>query len=127
MKNLDLVNRDPNNINDHIEVEFEDVVAEPDGAHSIVCVWKASYCCFNFWKNFWYKLATLCCGICIAAEWGCEFASIAFTHVWFITPLFKVLEIECGCLKKFYGMCVHCCLDPCCESLGLVFSAFKKE
>merc|ERR1711963_1306919 len=29
---IDLVNRDPNNINDHLKVQFEDVFAEPEGA-----------------------------------------------------------------------------------------------
>ena len=31
---LDLVNRDPNNMNNYIQVSFDDVLAEPDGAHS---------------------------------------------------------------------------------------------
>ncbi|KAK6177821.1 hypothetical protein SNE40_015849 [Patella caerulea] len=127
MADLDMINRDPNNINDFVGVQFEDVLAEPEGAHSIDCVWKASFFCFNIWKNFFYKLATLCCGMCIAAEWGCEFARIAFTHVWIVTPLFKVLEINCGCLQKFWALCVHCCCDPCCEAFGLLFGAFRKD
>ncbi len=31
---LDLVNRDPNNMNNYIQVSFDDVLAEPEGAHS---------------------------------------------------------------------------------------------
>ena len=71
-------------------------------------------------------LHTLFCGICIAAEWGCEFAYIAFTHIWYITPMIKVLEINCGCCQKLYGTCVHCCMDPICEACGMLFYAFKK-
>jgi hypothetical protein len=33
-RELDLVNRDPRNMNKYIEVEFDDVLAEPEGAHS---------------------------------------------------------------------------------------------
>jgi caveolin 1 len=33
-KQLDLVNRDPNNMNYFIQVDNEDVLAEPNGAHS---------------------------------------------------------------------------------------------
>ncbi|KAL4226699.1 Caveolin-3 [Mactra antiquata] len=40
---IDLVNRDPNNINDHLKVRFEDVLAEPEGIRSIDCIWKLSY------------------------------------------------------------------------------------
>ncbi|XP_071082935.1 caveolin-1-like [Haliotis cracherodii] len=123
---VDVLNRDPNNINDHVKVEFEDILAEPDGAHSFDCVWTASNLCFNCCKGFLYKLLTLLCGICIAMHWGCEFAVIAFNHIWIITPCFKILELNCGCLKKLYGMCVHCALDPWCESCGLFFTAFRK-
>merc|ERR1712087_1081390 len=63
-----------------------------------------------------YMILTLFYGVCIAMEWGAEFGRMAFIHIWYITPLFKVLEINCGCLKKLYGLCVHCCLDPCCEA-----------
>jgi len=123
---LDLVNRDPNNINDHIKVSFEDVFAEPEGAHSMDCVWKCAHCWFNICKKWTYWILTLFYGCCIAMEWGAELGRMAFIHIWYITPLFKVLEINCGCLQKLYGLCVHCCLDPCCEACGLLFHQFKK-
>merc|ERR1712154_500760 len=116
----------PNNINDHLKVQFEDILAEPEGAHAMDCVWSNSYKCFNLYKKCCYMIMTLCCGICIAAEWGCEFAYVAFVHIWYITPCFKWLELNCGCCQKLYGMCVHCCLDPWCEAISLCFSAFKK-
>ena len=33
-KEVDLVNRDPNSMNNFLQVDFEDVLAEPHGAHS---------------------------------------------------------------------------------------------
>merc|ERR1712154_359987 len=58
---------------------------------------------------------------------GLEFAHIAFCHIWMVTPCFKVLELNCGCCQKLYGMCVHCCLDPWMEAFALCCSAFKKS
>merc|ERR1712018_1087554 len=115
---LDLDNRDPNNINDHLKVCFEDILAEPEGIHSPNCVWSNAYTCFNCCKKLCYTIMTLCCGICIAAEWGCEFAYIAFGHIWYVTPCFKCLELNCGCCQKLYGMCIHCVLDPPCEAIS---------
>merc|ERR1712241_545603 len=100
MADIDMNNRDPNNINDHLRVTFEDVLAEPEGIHSMNCVWSNSYKCFNCCKSLCYTIMTLCCGICIAAEWGCEFAEIAFCHIWYVTPCFKVCELNCGCPHK---------------------------
>ncbi len=34
MIDIDLINRDPNNMNNYIQVEFDDILAEPEGAHS---------------------------------------------------------------------------------------------
>ena len=33
-KEIDFVNRDPNKMNLFVQVDFEDVLAEPNGAHS---------------------------------------------------------------------------------------------
>merc|ERR1711936_900281 len=108
MADIDLNNRDPNNINDHLRVTFEDVLAEPEGIHSMNCVWSNSYKCFNCCKDLCYMIMTLCC------------------RIWYVTPCFKVCELNCGCLQKLYGMCVHCFLDPWCEAVSLCFQAFKK-
>lgn len=84
---------------------FNDVIGEPDGTHSFDCVWTFSRSCFESWKIFCYNLMTMCCGCCMAAQWGCEFAFIAFWHIWYITPMFKILEINCGVCLRLYIQC----------------------
>ncbi|KAH3892459.1 hypothetical protein DPMN_016577 [Dreissena polymorpha] len=69
---------------------------------------------------------TVLCGICIAAEWGCEFAYVSFAHIWFFTPCFKMLDINCSCMKKIYSQCVGCLIEPCCMACGMLFHQFKK-
>lgn len=124
---IDLINRDPNNINGHVQCSFEDVLAEPEGVRSIDCVWTASYTCFECWKGCCYKLATLCCGLCIAAELGCEFASVAFLHVWSYTPTLRLLAINCTYFKRYNELILSCCLEPCCMACGQIFHAFKRD
>ncbi|XP_033745494.1 caveolin-1-like [Pecten maximus] len=119
---LDMECRDPNALNSNVQVAFDDVIAEPEGAHSIDCVWKNSYWCFNCGKNCCYKFMTFLCGICIALYWGCEFAMIAFDMIWCVTPMMRVHAIYCGCAQKFFGACVNCFLTPICETTGLMFS-----
>lgn len=123
----DLENRDVNGINQHIKLQFEEILGEPDGIKSIDCVWKLSYKCFNLWKNLCYIIMTTLCGIFVAMYWGCEFAALAFQHIWQITPFFKLCEIQCGIYQRCYGLCVHCMLDPVCESIGHCFDAFRKS
>lgn len=105
-----------------IQVGFEDVLAEPAGAHSVDCVWKASYFCFNCGKNCCYNILAALCGIFIALGWGCEFAWITFSMVWCITPCLRLYSILMGCLQKYFGTCITCFLAPICETCGLLFS-----
>ncbi|VDI34537.1 caveolin 1 [Mytilus galloprovincialis] len=124
---IDLVERDPNGINAHLgTLHFNDVFGEPDGVHSIDCVWKLSAKCFDCWKLLCYNILTIFYGVCIAAEWGCEFAVIAFYHIWIISPCMKIFEINCGICQRIYSTCVNCCIVPWCEAFGSLFSAFKK-
>ncbi|KAK7089310.1 caveolin-3-like [Littorina saxatilis] len=122
MAELDLVNRDPNNINDHVKVAFEDVLAEPDGAQSIDCIWRCSYNCFQCSKGCCYNVMSILCAIPLAFVWGWSFAVIAFYHVWTVAPFLKCFMINCGCCQKFYGTCIQCYLGPICETYGLFFS-----
>uniref|UniRef100_A0A1I8GFP4 Caveolin n=1 Tax=Macrostomum lignano TaxID=282301 RepID=A0A1I8GFP4_9PLAT len=125
MAEVDLTNRDPNALNNHLSTAFEDVLGEPDGIHSMDCVWRNSYSCFNCGKNCLYKVCTLLCGIFIALYWGCVFAAVAMQHIWCITPSFKVWEINMACMRHYSKSIVDCCLGPCCETCGLFLSNMK--
>ncbi|XP_052250471.1 LOW QUALITY PROTEIN: caveolin-1-like [Dreissena polymorpha] len=124
---LDMVQRDPNDLNSHIKVRFEDVLGEPDGAHSIDCVWKLAFTCFECGKGLCYKLLTILCGICIALAWGCNFALVAFDHVWCYTPCIRDFSICVGCFQKVYGTIIMCAAGPVCEACGMMFSKIKVQ
>jgi hypothetical protein len=122
---IDLEKRDPNEINDHLKVHFEDVLAEPGGAHSNDCVWKCSYRCFQCSKICCYRCLAALCGCCIALCWGWQFAIVTFTHVWYYTPCLRLFSVNCGCVQKFWGTALQCCLAPICETIGLCLSRIQ--
>ncbi|XP_060595541.1 caveolin-1-like [Ruditapes philippinarum] len=124
-REVDLENRDPNGLNSHIQVMFEDVLAESDGAHSLDCIWKASFCCFECGKNLCYRILTTLCGVCIALMWGCEFAQTAFAHVWCYTPWIRDFSICMGCAQRIFGTIINCCCSPFCEACGGIFTRIK--
>ena len=108
-----------------LQVAFEDVLGEPDAAHSIDCIWRNSYRCFECGKNICYKLMTLLCGLCIALYWGCDFAIVAFDHVWCWTPCIREFSICVGCFQKVYATIIQCCCAPVCETCGLCLSKIR--
>jgi len=126
MAEVDLANRDPNSLNDHLGVSYEEVLGEPDATHSIDCIWTNSYKCFNMWLSLCYKICTTLCGLCIAMGWGCYFAFVSFHHIWYLTPFIKAYEINIRIYAKIYAIWIKNCCEPCCESCGKMFEAFKK-
>ena len=44
---FDLSQRDPNNLNEHLQVMWDDVFGEPEGVRSTDCAWSFSYKCFH--------------------------------------------------------------------------------
>lgn len=125
---VDLEKRDPQGLNAHIQnIVFEEVLGEPDAAHSADCVWINSYKCFDCGKNLCYLILTYICGIFTALYWGCCFGYTAFCHIWCYTPELKLNEMNCVVCQKMYSLIVHCCCDPWCEACSMIFKAFAKN
>ncbi|XP_045200466.1 caveolin-2-like [Mercenaria mercenaria] len=116
-------NRDPNNLNSHIECQYYSVFAEPQTSpQSVDCIWEFSEIVFDCFKECWYKMFGLCCGICIAIAWGIEFVPVIFSHVWCFTPFIQLLNIILtGWCRPVWFLCVNLCISPCTQSCAYFF------
>jgi hypothetical protein len=119
---IDLTNRDPNQLNAHIQVSFDDVLAEPEGAHSMDCVWTNSYKCFTCGLGCCYKFITFFTGICIALAWGCLFALITYFQVWIWIPAMRAQSILLGGFSKVWKIYLGAFVVPYFETIGMLFS-----
>lgn len=125
-KEIDLINRDPAQINqDVVKVEFEDVIAEPYGTHSLDGVWKVSHTTFTVSKYWCYRLLTALLGIPLSLVWGLLFACLSFCHIWAVVPCTKSCALELQCTGQMYSLIVHTFCDPVYEALGKIFSKIK--
>ncbi|XP_036184802.1 caveolin-1 isoform X1 [Myotis myotis] len=122
-KEIDLVNRDPKHLNDHVvKIDFEDVIAEPEGIHSFDGIWKASFTTFTVTKYWFYRLLSAIVGIPLALLWGIYFAIVSFVHIWVVVPYIKSFLIEIQCFSRIYSICIHTLCDPLFEATGKIFS-----
>ncbi|EPY72844.1 caveolin-3 [Camelus ferus] len=125
-KEIDLVNRDPKNINeDIVKVDFEDVIAEPVGTYSFDGVWKVSYTTFTVSKYWCYRLLSTLLGVPLALLWGFLFACISFCHIWAVVPCIKSYLIEIQCISHIYSLCIRTFCNPLFAALGQVCSNIK--
>ncbi|XP_063072581.1 caveolin-3-like [Engraulis encrasicolus] len=125
-REIDLEDRDPRSLNgDAIRVDFEDVIAEPDGTHSLDGVWRASYAAFTVSKYWCYRLLSAILGVPLALLWGLLFAALSFCQVWLVGPCSHSCLLQCQCLGTVYGHGVRTLCDPLCASVGQVFQSVR--
>lgn len=124
---LNLLDRDEKRVNDHVNLVFEDVLAESDAAHSFNGSWKSSYIVFTGTKHWVYRVMTALIGIPFAFIWGLLFSLLILVHVWLITPMLQLLELFVFPVRKVWSVIIHSILDPLFNSVGLMFSAFKRN
>ncbi|XP_071800297.1 caveolin-1-like [Asterias amurensis] len=122
VEQLDLHDRDPTDMNKHVRIWFEEVLAEPEGMHSFDRVWRASFVTFTTVKFWCYRFCTLLCGVPFALCFGVYFACLTFLHVWYVVPCIKSCLIVLHWAGKMWTICVRTFCDPCCESFGKIFS-----
>ncbi|XP_075691576.1 caveolin-3-like [Rhinoderma darwinii] len=125
-KEIDLVQRDPKNINqDVVQVDFEDVIAEPGSIHSFDGVWKASSTTFTVTKYWCYRVLSAIFALPLALLWGFLFACLSFCHIWAVVPCVKSYLMEIQCLGQFYAACVRTFCDPIFEAMGKALGGIR--
>ncbi|CAF1059044.1 unnamed protein product [Brachionus calyciflorus] len=122
MAQVDLINRDPQQMNNYIQVEFDDVLAEPNGTHSAECVWRNSHKCFTCGKNLCYKILTILTGIFVALGWGCTFACVSYGVIWCIAPCMRLLHVCLNPTKKILSIILSSFCGPIMSVQALIFS-----
>merc|ERR1719510_1647736 len=70
--------RDPNNLNEHLQVMWDDVFGEPEGVRSTDCAWSLSYKCFHSTRSCCYLLLTTLFAPFLAFCAAMNFACLAF-------------------------------------------------
>ena len=75
---FDLSQRDPNNLNEHLQVMWDDVFGEPEGVRSTDCAWSFSYKCFHGTRSCCYLLLTTLFAPFLAFCAAMNFACLAF-------------------------------------------------
>ncbi|XP_014208385.1 caveolin-3-like [Copidosoma floridanum] len=118
---IDLEDRDPHHLNEHVQVSWDDVIGEPDGIKSPECAWRLSNYCFRLSRNFCYILLSVVVAPVFALLLGLTFACLAFEHIWCIVPCLRVWRILCLATRNFCSALVQATVRPCTESLGYCF------
>ncbi|GFU37860.1 caveolin [Nephila pilipes] len=126
-RSMNLLDRDCNHINDHINVVFEEVLAEPRANQSFDQVWRFAYVLFAGTKFWAYRVLAAACAVPCGLMWGFIFSLLTIASVWIITPAMKVVEVLLHVVIRVWGGAVRAILDPVFQSASLLVHAKKEK
>lgn len=120
---IDLSERDPNDMNAQVKIKFEDIIGEPDPeVYSFDKVWVLSFKAFSATKLWCYRISSLLCALPLSVCWGCYFACVAFCRIWVCVPCLKSIDIELLCFRRVYTICLQTFCAPWFEAAGKFWS-----
>ena len=91
--NANLLERDAKAVNEHVNVNFEDVMGEVDAAQGFDGVYRLSVGVFEFVRFWFYRLIMPIVAVPFAIIWAVIFGILTLLSVWVFTPAFRVLDI----------------------------------
>ncbi|XP_053361295.1 caveolin-2 [Clarias gariepinus] len=115
--------RDPRDINAHVKVNFEDVIAEPSSVHSLDSVWIGSHALFELIKFVFYRILTTLLAIPMALMAGLVFAILSCVHIWAVMPLIHSCMMTLSCGQVIWSGLVDTFLRPVFHSASRCLSA----
>ncbi|XP_013176158.1 PREDICTED: caveolin-3-like [Papilio xuthus] len=115
-----LEDRDPNSLNQHVQIVWDDIIGEPEGARSPECAWRVSRACFARARDSCYTLLAVLAAPPCALLLGCGFACLAFEQIWCSTPCLRCVKIYLASLRNVVQACMAATVAPAMDALGHV-------
>lgn len=122
---INLLDRDERTINEHVNVNFEDIIGEPDAAQGFDGAYRLSFGVFQFIRFWVYRILMTILSVPFALFWALTFAFLSLVSVWVLTPAFRVLDIVFYFVHRIWNALVRTFLDPVFSSISLVRSQSK--
>ncbi|XP_020287375.1 caveolin-3-like isoform X1 [Pseudomyrmex gracilis] len=115
---VELEDRDPNSLNQHLQVMWDDVIGEPEGIRSPECAWRLSGHCFRLSRGCCYVFMSVLVAPLLALCLGFTFACLAFQHIWCVAPCLRVWKITCAATRNFLAALTQAVIRPIVEAFG---------
>ncbi|KFM74305.1 Caveolin-1, partial [Stegodyphus mimosarum] len=119
---LNLLDRDDKNVNDHVNIVFEDVLAEPAANHGFDAIWRLAFVVFSGTKLWVYRILAAILAIPCGFVWGVIFSLLTLLNVWVISPSLRTFDVFLHILHRVWSGIVRTLLDPIFQSIGQVCS-----
>ncbi|XP_077425330.1 caveolin-2 [Vanacampus margaritifer] len=115
--------RDPDDVNAHLKVGFDDVIAEPESARTVDRVWICSHATFEVVKLGLYRLLGALLAVPLAFLLGLVFAVLSLVHIWLVMPSIRSFLVVLPSLQVVWRSLTDTFVTPFFRSLGSSLSS----
>merc|ERR1711902_454471 len=119
---LDMAARDKEGINIEIDLDFADVLAEPNSAHGFDPLWRLSFILFSQTKMWLYRILSALLVLPLSILWAVIFALATIAYVWVLRPVIKIAEVCFAVIKRVWVAALGATVEPLCTAVGAVFA-----
>ncbi|KAM9808160.1 caveolin-2 [Neosynchiropus ocellatus] len=119
------LDRDPNDINAHLKVHFEDVIAEPASSQSFDKVWIGSNAAFELVKFIFYRVLSTLLAVPMAFILGLMFGVLSCIHIWILTPFVRSFMTLLPSMQMVWRTVTDMFIAPLFQSIGKSFSSIQ--
>merc|ERR1711902_125713 len=123
---LDLGTRDSQGINVEIDLDFDDVIAEPKAAHGFDPIWRLSFILFSQTKLWTYRILAALLAAPLSILWGLLFSLLSVLYVWIIRPVMRIVETVLAIFRRFWVVLLNATLAPLCDAVGGIFRSVPR-
>merc|ERR1712226_335550 len=109
---LDLGARDSQGINVEIDLDFDDVIAEPKAAHGFDPIWRLSFILFSQTKLWIYRIISAIVAVPLTILWAIIFSILSVLYVWVIRPIIRIVELFLAVFKRVLISVLGATLEP---------------
>ncbi|XP_052453083.1 caveolin-2 [Carassius gibelio] len=117
--------RDPEDINAHLKVGFEDIIAEPISTHSFDKVWIGSHAVFELVKFIFYRFLTTFLAIPMAFIAGIVFGILSCIHIWVVMPVIQGCMMTLPSIHVIWTSLMDMFIGPFFFSIGRCLSSIN--
>jgi caveolin 1 len=121
-KDLDLANRDCNMVNVDIDLDFDDVLAEPAAAQGFEWVWKVAFVVFSQTKGWFYKLFAALVAIPASLMWAVVFAAVSVLYIWVLSPALRLFDLTLAIVRRVVVGAMSVTVEPASNAVSNVFA-----
>jgi len=122
---LDMAARDNRGINTEINLDFDDVLAEPSTVHGFDPIWRLSFVLFSQTKLWIYRIISAIVAVPLSIIWAIIFSLLSVLYVWVLRPIIRIIELFFAVFKRLWVSFLQATLEPLCDAAGALFGRVR--